>query len=97
MTTYLPINSDNQATRQDALVVIGAKPKVIIDTTGSPDYNIFCENLRDAALDTDPDWQIYVYPKVSPIIMQWAINSETGKPTSDYTFKASDRLKLNFG
>lgn len=97
MTTYLPINSDNQATRQDALVVIGAKPKKIIDTTGSATYNIICENLRDAALEGDSDWQIKVYPKTSPYIMRWAINSKTGKPTSEYIFKASDRLKLNFG
>jgi len=97
MTTYLPINSDNQATRQDALVVIGAKPKKIIDTTGSATYNIFCINLRDTAVDTDEDWQIYAYPKTSPLIMQWAVNSKTGKATSEYMFKASDRLKLNFG
>lgn len=97
MTTYLPINSDNQANRQDALVVIGAKPKKIIDTTGSATYNIFCVNLRDTAVDTDSDWQIYAYPKSSPYVMKWAVDSKTNKPTSNYQFKASDRLKLNFG
>jgi len=97
MTTYLPINSDNQATRQDALVVIGAQPKKIIDTTGSATYNIICTNLRDTAVDTDSDWQIKAYPKVSPFTMKWAVDSRTNKPTSAYQFKASNRLNLNFG
>lgn len=97
MTTYLPINSDNQATRQDALVVIGAQPKKIIDTTGSATYNIICTNLRDTALETDADWQIKFWPKTSPFIMTWAIDSKTNKPTSAYQFKASDRLNLNHG
>lgn len=97
MTTYVNINPDNQATRQDALVVIGAKPKKIIDTTGSATYNIICVNLRDSAIDTDSDWQIYAWPKTSPFVMKWAVDSKANKPTSAYQFKASDRLNLNFG
>lgn len=97
MTTYVNINPDNQATRQDALVVIGAKPKKIIDTTGSATLNIICVNLRDSAVDTDSDWQIYAWPKTSPFIMKWAVDSVTNKPTSAFQFKASSRLNLNFG
>ena len=97
MTTYIAINADNQATRQDALVVIGAVTKPIIDTTSSATYNYICKNLRDAAVDTDSDWQICRYPKTSPFIKQWAVDSKTNKPTSAYQFKASDRLNLNFG
>ena len=97
MSTYLPINSDNQTTRQDALVVIGAVTKLIIDTTSDATYNYICKNLRDSAIDTDSDWQIARYPKVSPFVKQWAVDSKTNKATSAYQFKASDRLKLNFG
>lgn len=97
MTTYLVTNPDNQATKQDALVVTGAKPKKIIDTTGSATLNIICVNLRDSAVEADPDWQIYAWPKVSPFVMKWAVDSKTNDPTSAYQFKASDRLNLNFG
>jgi len=97
MSTYLITNPDNQATKQDALVVTGVKPKKIIDTTGSATYNIICVNLRDSAIDTDKDWQIYAWPKTSPFVMKWAVDSVTNKPTSAYQFKASDRLNLNFG
>jgi len=97
MSTYLPINSDNQATRQDALVVIGAATKLISDTTSDATYNYICKNLRDNAVATDSDWQIARYPKVSPFVKQWAVDSDTNKATSAYKFKASDRLKLNFG
>jgi len=97
MTTYLATNSDNQSNRQDALVVIGAKPKKIIDTTSSSTYNFVCENLRDAALETDPDWQIKACTKASPFVVKWAVDSKTNKPTSAYQFRASDRLNLNFG
>lgn len=97
MSTYININPDNQATRQDALLVTGTKPKKIIDTTGSATYNIICVNLRDSAVDTDSDWQIYAWPKTSPFVMKWAVDSVTNKPTSAFQFKASNRLNLNFG
>lgn len=97
MSTYVNINPDNQSTRQDALVIIDAEPKKIFDLTGSDEYNITCVNLRDDALESDSDWQIFAFTKTDPVTMKWAVNSETNKPTSEYRFKASDRLNLNFG
>lgn len=96
-TTYVSINPANPATKQDALVVIGAAAKAIIDTTSNATYNFICKNLRDDAVDTDSDWQISRWPKTSPFTKQWAVVSTTGIPTSAYVFKASDRTNLNFG
>jgi len=96
-STYVAINPNNQANRQDALVVIGAVGKLIVDTTNSATYNYICKNLRDDAIDTDADWQISRWPKTSPFTKQWAVVSATNKPTSAYVFKASDRTNLNFG
>jgi len=96
-STYVSTNPNNAAMKQDALIVIGAVSKLIIDTTSSATYNFICKNLRDDALETDSDWQIARWPKASPFTKQWAVVSATNKPTSSYVFKASDRTNLNFG
>lgn len=95
--TYLVTNAANAANKQDTLVVSGAVTKKIIDTTSNATYNYICTNLRDDAVETDSNWQISRWPKLSPFIKQWAVVSITGKPTSAYVFKASDRTNLNFG
>lgn len=96
-STYVAINPDDSVTRQEALLVTGASPKKIIDTTSSATYNFICTNLRDDAIETDNDWQIAAWQKVSPYFKLWAVESTTGKVTSAFIFKASDRTNLNFG
>ncbi len=96
-STYVSTNADIAAKKQDALVVTGAVGKSIVDTTSSATYNFICKNLRDAAVDTDSDWQISAWTKVSPFVKKWGIISKTGEVTSAYVFKASDRTNLTFG